>query len=150
MADNTPAAQPSLTELLQQAASEVSPETQAAVIQHPNTPSMFQHLSDAIRTSLGMGTKQDVMGTNEQRAAKDAGLSTMAHPENGADIAPTPTPAPTVAPTGDSANHGNPAHEGFLNMIEGVGKLFTTQLMHGYKAAGDEAALSKSKSKDTK
>jgi len=69
-----------LAELVADALSSMPADKAEAIAKHPDTPGAVEK----IRAALGTGTRQDVMSTNEQRAAKDAGVDTIAHPNNSA------------------------------------------------------------------
>jgi fructose 1,6-bisphosphatase len=139
MPDNTPASASTpntLSDLITKAISEISPETQQAIAGHPNTSGVVAK----IQAALGMRSKQDVMSTPEQVAAKDAGVATMAHPDGSDSEAaarnavitqmqqakvPSETTRAPVSADGDS----------FAGMLKGVGQLITDQLLHGYNQA---------------
>jgi hypothetical protein len=156
MPDNTPASADSagapnaLSNLITKALSEISPETQQAIAGHPNTPGVVAK----IQAALGIGSKQDVMSTQEQVAAKDAGVPTMAHPaadsEDAARNAVITQMQNTRVPTNSESSSGSASvstePDSFVGMLKGVGQLITDQLLHGYNQAAKNLPSSPSKS----
>lgn len=76
MADSS--TKPDLAQLVADALSHIPVDKAKSIAEHPDTPGAVQKIRDA----LGIGKKQDVMSTQEQQVAKDAGIDTMAHPDN--------------------------------------------------------------------
>lgn len=154
MPDNTPASEASagahkaLSNLITKALSEISPETQQAIAGHPNTPGVVAK----IQAALGIGSKQDVMSTQEQVAARDAGVPTMAHPasEDAARNAVITQMQNTRVPTNSESSSGSASvsaePDSFAGMLKGVGQLITDQLLHGYNQAAKNLTSSPSKS----
>lgn len=121
--DNTVAS--SLSNLMRQAAGEVSKETQNQIAAHPDLEAVVQKL----KSTFAVG-KTDAMSPAERAAYKKA--------VDGADdnAAPAPTTAAATSPTKTATV--TPAHDSFTDMLKGVGNVVSDQLMRSYNAAVKE------------
>ena len=110
--------------------------------------SVLPHIpADKMAALLSHPAAQDVIDAAGQAVAKQAGVDTIANPNNSSPIA-TAVSAPVASQESqDIANKvlqeraaaipktTTPAEDNFMQMLQGVGDLAVKQLVHGYTAA---------------